>query len=69
MKTKTFRVAVGVLVLPVGTMPGPGATHARYRAGDTFTVDAVRVDRFLRRRIAAGDLVEVEPAITKETTP
>lgn len=58
-KTRTFRVLQGVLVVPQAVQAGPGATHLRLRAGEELTLPAAAVGRFIRGRIAAGDLVEV----------
>lgn len=71
-KTRTFRVLQGVLVVPQAVQAGPGATHLRLRVGQDLTIPAAAVGRFIRSRIAAGDLVEVLPPlaapVTKETT-
>lgn len=63
IKTRTFRVASGVLVVPQAVKAGPGATHLRLRAGEEITIPAASVGRFIRGRLAAGDLVEVVPAL------
>lgn len=71
-KTRTFRVTAGVFVVPQAVQAGPGATHLRLRAGEELTIPADAVGRFIRGRLAAGDLVEVLPPLaptpTKETT-
>lgn len=70
-KTRTFRVLQGVLVVPQAVQAGPGATNLRLRVGQDLTLPAAAVGRFIRGRLAAGDLVEVLPALappaTKET--
>lgn len=59
MSNRTFTVAPGrVLTLPKALMAGPGATHARFAGGQSFELPAERVDRFIRSRLRAGDLIE-----------
>jgi hypothetical protein len=59
MSTRTFTVAPGrALTLPKALMAGPGATHARFTGGQSFELPAERVDRFVRGRLRAGDLIE-----------
>jgi len=67
--TRTFRVAPGrVVVLPRDVLAGPGATHARFVAGETFALPPERITRFVRRRLEVGDLVEVaEDSARRET--
>lgn len=72
--TRTFRVTTGVLVVPQAVQAGPGATHLRLRAGQELTIPAASVGRFIRGRLAAGDLVEVlsalaAPTAAKKETP
>ena len=70
-KTRKFKVGPGrTFVPPMGTLPGPGATHARFAEGETFELDARHVDRFIRRSLNNGDLIEVtsEPAAAAAKT-
>lgn len=61
---RTFTVAPGRrLVLPRALGTAPGGEHAAYAAGESFTV--ATVDRFLRLRLAAGDITEAKPAPTR----
>lgn len=66
-KTRTFRVTEGrVVFLPLSTLPGPGQANVRLDPGDEVTLDAAKVDRFVRGRRAAGDLLEVTPSSPRE---
>jgi hypothetical protein len=59
--TRKYTVTAGrVVVLPKSTQAGPGGTNARYAAGEVLEVVP---DRFIRRRVAVGDLVEGEVAV------
>ena len=61
--TRTFTVQPGrSLALPAryGTAPGGGT----FRAGETVEIPAELVDRFVRNRVATGDLVEAKAAAT-----
>jgi hypothetical protein len=69
MRAKTIRVRAAdgrVVVFPQGTLAGPGRTSFRL-AGVGATADGategeleVNLDAFVRGRLRAGDLVEVE---------
>lgn len=51
------------LTLPLDLLAGPGAAHNRCQPGDVIEPDAEscrRHDRFLRGRMRAGDLTELE---------
>jgi hypothetical protein len=66
---RTFQVAPGrVVLLPHDVVAGPGGTHARYVAGESFTLPDERVTRFVRRRRDAGDLIEVSPSMRDPPT-
>ncbi len=62
-KMRYFQVQPGrVVIPPQGLVAGPGATHLRFEAGETLELPTEKVDRFVRGRVRAGDLVEVEKA-------
>lgn len=62
---RTFRVAEGrVVVLPRDVQAGPGNAHAVFHAGETFSLGEERCQRYIRRRVDAGDIAEVPPAST-----
>ena len=68
---RTYVVAAGRrLVLPTSEGAAPGGGNRTLEPGDTLAVPA-RPSRFLRLRIAAGDLVEVPivPAVPAATRP
>jgi hypothetical protein len=51
------------LTLPLELFAGPGSTYAMHEPGDLLELDAERCrvhDRFLRGRVRAGDLTEIE---------
>lgn len=54
------------LTLPLDLLAGPGGLHARYEPGDVIELDPERCrvhDRFIRGRIRAGDMTELnEPS-------
>ena len=59
---RTFRVKHPGRVV---TLPGhlaPSGANMRLEHGETFTLDAARVDRFVRRSLENGDLEEIEDA-------
>lgn len=61
-----YRVAAGrEVVLPHGLARAPSGENARYIAEETFEVDLENDEvtpfrRFLRARVRAGDLIEVD---------
>jgi len=65
-RIKRYRVAEGRTVIPpVGIVRAPDGGSARYAAGETFEIDLEHPEigthaRFLRARVRAGDLIEVE---------
>ena len=60
-KTRRFRVAEGrSVVMPRSVATAPTGENARYEGGDTFEIDLDKVDRFIRSRIKAGDLEEID---------
>lgn len=62
---RTFIVQPGrSLALPTRYGTAPGGGGASFRAGDTIEIPAELVDRFVRNRVAAGDLVEAKAAAT-----
>lgn len=64
MSTRQFRLNTH-LTLPLELHAAPGARHRRATPGEIVEIDAERCrlhDRFLRGRIRAGDLTEIEPA-------
>lgn len=70
-KLRFFEVQPGRTVIPPrGVVAGPGATNLRYDAGETIELPADKVDRYIRGRVRAGDLVEVkQPAPAPEPKP
>lgn len=70
-KLRYFQVQPGRVVIPPrGVVAGPGATNLRYEAGETLELPDEKVDRFIRGRVRAGDLVEVkQPAPAREPKP
>jgi hypothetical protein len=62
--TRKYRVAEGrVCIPPKGILTGPGATAVRFNAGDEFELPAAAAkSRYIRGRVAAGDLVDVTAA-------
>jgi hypothetical protein len=65
-----------VVVPPRDVIVGPGQRHMRFGAGEVLEVPTEKVNRFIRGRVAAGDLVEVkgpkpkpEPAPKAEPKP
>jgi hypothetical protein len=74
-QNRYFKVAAGRVVIPPrGLLTGPGATHLRFGEGDVLELEAGKVDRFIRGRVRAGDLVEVKdpgppPAAPKSKEP
>ncbi len=70
MTNRRFTVASGrVLVLPRSIAAGPGATNMRFTEGATLELAPGQVDRFIRNRIALGDLVEQLPAARPPRLP
>lgn len=62
-KTKRYRVADGrVVVLPRSIAVDPTGNNAQYKAGESFEIDLDKADRFIRARVRAGDIVEIEEA-------
>lgn len=60
-KTRRFRVADGrTVILPRSIAVAPTGQNARYVGGDTFEIDLEKVDRFIRSRVRAGDLEEID---------
>lgn len=63
---KRYRVADGrEVILPTGLARAPSGSNARFTGGETFDVDINNPEiaqhlRFLRGRIAAGDVVDDE---------
>lgn len=74
MNPRTYVVAPGRrLVLPVSEGAAPGGGNRALEPGETLAVPA-RPSRFLRLRIAAGDLVEAPiapaaPLVTQADPP
>lgn len=70
-KPRYFQVAAGRVVIPPrGLIAGPGATNMRFQGGETLELPAAKVDRFIRNRVAAGDLVELrEPPAASSSPP
>lgn len=63
--TRTFTVQPGrSLALPARYGTAPGGGGATFRAGETVEIPAELVDRFVRNRVATGDLVEAKAAAT-----
>jgi hypothetical protein len=56
---RRFRLVAGVLPLPKSLLTAPGGMNMRLEKGDTFELEATQIDRFIRRRIEAGDIVEI----------
>lgn len=57
------------LTLPLGLQAAPGGVHRRAVPGDVVEIDDDRCrehDRFLRGRVRAGDLVEIDVASAAE---
>lgn len=75
MSTRSFRLNTH-LIIPIDLLAGPGAAHSRHEPGDVVELDVERCrvhDRFLRGRIRAGDLTEIEdapaPALVQRPAP
>lgn len=67
---RTFVVQPGrSLALPTRYGSAPGGGAATFRAGDTIEIPAGLVDRFVRGRVTAGDLVEVKAPSAAERKP
>lgn len=61
--TRYFVVAPErAFIPPKGLMTGPGAKSRRFAAGELVELDAAKVDRFIRNRVRAGDIVEIDEA-------
>jgi hypothetical protein len=75
MTTRYFQVApptpgeARIVIPPKGILSGPGATHLRFQPGEVLEVPAERVGRFIRNRVAAGDLVELTAVQAAAVTP
>lgn len=69
MTTRRFKL-LRPLTLPLELYAAPGAEYHRPQAGDEIDIDAERCrkfDRFIRGRIRAEDMKEIEtPATPKE---
>ena len=60
-KTRRYRVAEGrSLVLPRSIATAPTGENMRYEGGETFEIDLEKVDRYIRARVRAGDLEEID---------
>lgn len=59
MSTRRFQLRSGVLPLPKAIASAPGGFNMRLSQGDTIDLEPHQIDRFIRQRIRAGDLVEV----------
>lgn len=60
-QVKRYRVADGrEVALPRSIATAPTGENARYVGGDTFEIDLDKVDRFIRSRVKAGDLEEID---------
>ncbi|MEO7735521.1 MAG: hypothetical protein ABIY55_31495 [Kofleriaceae bacterium] len=71
MNTRRFKLHTH-LTLPLELLAGPGAAHTRCNPGEVVELDAERCrihDRFLRGRIRAGDLSELEREPAASPTP
>lgn len=61
--TRKFKVAEGrVVVPPKSLLTAPGGKPARLEAGAELELPATSVNRFIRGRVRAGDLVEITAA-------
>jgi hypothetical protein len=63
MSCRRFRINTH-LTMPLELLSGPGATYARHCPGDEVDIDVERClnhDRFIRGRVLAGDMTELEP--------
>lgn len=64
MTTRRFRLNTH-LTMPLGLLAAPGAEYLCLRPGTVVEIDAERCrihDRFLRGRVRAGDMTELEDA-------
>lgn len=62
MKIRRFKLNTH-LTFPIQLMAGPGASYHRAQPGHTVEISSARCaahERFLRGRIRAGDMVELE---------
>ena len=75
-KLRRFRVVpMRTVTLPRSTMVGPNATNVRFRGvgapdrgdGDPTEFEVVEVDRFIRGRVRAGDLIEITDEVEATT--
>lgn len=60
------------LTMPLGLLAAPGAEYHRGEPGSVVEIDAARCDdfdRFIRGRIRAGDLTEINQSAAQAATP
>lgn len=56
---RTFRVKHPGRVVVLPSHLAPGGSNLRLAQGESFDLDAARVDRFIRRSLENGDLEEI----------
>ncbi len=71
MSTRRFKLNTH-LTMPLDLHPAPGARHHRAEPSHIIELDVERCkshDRFIRGRIRAGDLTELDPEPVRQPAP